>query len=192
MPKSLALAILVTFSLNSGAGDLIYRCGSASFSDSKCGEDARVIDIKHDTIKTIQGNVINVSDGDTLTVVTADNKYKIRLARIDAPEISHFGKPAQPFGKEAGAHLRKILNDKVVNVDIEAIDHYGRSVGTVYLNHQNVNLTMVEDGYAWVYREYSNGGDDLMMLEKEARRKRIGLWMLDDPIYPSTFRKAHK
>jgi hypothetical protein len=30
------------------------------------------------------------------------------------------------------------------------------------------------------------------MLEKEARRKRIGLWMLDDPIYPSKFRKAHK
>ena len=66
-------------------------------------------------------------------------------------------------GKEAGAHLRQLLDGKVVSVDIEAIDRYGRSVGTVYLNHQNVNLTMVKDGYAWVYREYSNGGDDLMM-----------------------------
>lgn len=192
MLKSFTLAILATFSLNSAAGQPIYQCGSSVFSDTKCGENARVIDVKHDTLKTIEGNVIKVSDGDTLTVVTADTKYKIRLARIDAPEMAHFGKPAQPFGKEARAHLRQLLEGKTVSVDIEALDRYGRSVGTVYLNHQNVNLTMVQDGYAWVYREYSNGGDDLMMLEKDARRKRIGLWMLDDPIYPAQFRRAHK
>lgn len=192
MPKSFALALLCTFSLNTVAGELIYRCDSSIFSDTKCGDNAHVIDVKHDTVKTIQGNVTKVSDGDTLTVVTADSKYKIRLARIDAPEIAHFGKPAQPFGKEASAHLRQLLDGKVVSVDIEAIDRYGRSVGTVYLNHQNVNLTMVKDGYAWVYREYSNGGDDLMMLEKDARQNRIGLWSLNAPIYPAQFRKAHK
>ena len=38
---------------------------------------------------TLLGNVINVADGDTITVLDADKvQHKIRLAGIDAPEKS--------------------------------------------------------------------------------------------------------
>ena len=142
--------------------------------------------------EVITGTVTRVSDGDTLTVKTKTKNVTVRLARIDAPEISHFGSQAQPFGKEAGAYLREIVNGETVDVDVAAIDRYGRSVGTVMMGNENINALMVQDGYAWVYREFSKGGDDLMLLEKDARRRRIGLWSLDNPIYPSDFRKSQK
>ena len=78
--------------------------------------------------ETIKGNVIRVSDGDTITVVTAAKKVSVRLAQIDAPEIAHFGKPTQPFGKESSAYLRNLVNGKAVRVEIEDVDQYGRFV----------------------------------------------------------------
>ena len=42
---------------------------------------------------TIEGKVVNVADGDTITVLVNNNtQYKIRLQGIDAPE------KAQPYG----------------------------------------------------------------------------------------------
>ena len=42
---------------------------------------------------TLAGRVVGVSDGDTVTVLTAENhQFKIRLSGIDAPEKK------QPFG----------------------------------------------------------------------------------------------
>lgn len=52
-------------------------------------------------LKTINGEVIRVQNGDTLTVKTKrDRLYKVRLANIDAPEIS------QPFGKQARRRVK--------------------------------------------------------------------------------------
>ena len=42
---------------------------------------------------TIQGKVVGISDGDTITVLTENKvRYKIRLAEIDTPESR------QPYG----------------------------------------------------------------------------------------------
>ncbi len=44
---------------------------------------------------TLQGKVVGVADGDTITVLDATNtQHKIRLQGIDAPE------KAQPYGKK--------------------------------------------------------------------------------------------
>jgi len=136
--------------------------------------------------QVMTGEVIRVHDGDTLTLKIGNENTNIRFARIDAPELK------QPFGKESGDYLRNMVNGKTVTVNVDTIDRYGRAVGTVMIGNHNINMQMVQDGYAWVYREYSKGGDDLMLLEKDARARRIGLWMLDNPIYPSDFRKAKK
>lgn len=46
--------------------------------------------------QTIEGKVVGIFDGDTLTVLDAGRKqYKIRLSGIDAPE------KAQPFGRRS-------------------------------------------------------------------------------------------
>lgn len=142
-------------------------------------------------IKVLTGNVVSVADGDTITIETNSGKEKIRFAQIDTPEISHFGSKSQPFGKESGAALRQMVEGKSVRVEVEAIDKYKRNVGTVYVGDLNVNRELVKNGFAWVYRQYAHD-PELLELEKAARSKRIGLWMLDNPIYPPDFRKSNK
>jgi endonuclease YncB( thermonuclease family) len=143
----------------------------------------------------ITGTVTRVSDGDTLTVKTNKKKtVTVRLARIDAPEISHYGKPAQPYGKEAGEWLREMVRGETVTVQIDTIDRYGRSVGTVTMGKDNINAIMVEDGYAWVYDEYAMDaqGAGLNELEQVAREKKKGLWQDANPTNPAEFRKSQK
>jgi endonuclease YncB( thermonuclease family) len=52
-----------------------------------------------------EGNVTHVADGDTITVITANQtKLRIRMVGIDAPETPKGTTfPGQPYGKEAEA-----------------------------------------------------------------------------------------
>ena len=107
--------------------------------------------------------VTDVHDGDTVTVDLDLGFHvwvhgeKIRLAHIDAPELS--GEHAVE-GKAAGDFLRNLLLHK--NVIIETIkspsgtdkqEKYGRYLGVIWLDGGNVNDMLVAKGYA-VYREY--------------------------------------
>ena len=178
----------------------VYKCG-ASYSSTPCGNDAVKIETPAATqsthtaganvIKVLTGKVVKIADGDTITIESGGTKEKIRFAQIDTPETSHFGSPTQPFGKEAGAALRQMVKDKNVRVEVEAVDQYGRNVGTVYVGNLNVNRELVKNGFAWVYRQYAHD-PELIELEKAARSKKTGLWMLDNPIYPPDFRKSNK
>ena len=122
--------------------------------------------------KTITGQVIRVSDGDTIVMVSKKTKkIKIRLAEIDTPEIS------QPHGLIAQQVLNKLVLFKTVRVEYKTKDRYQRIIGKIYLNNQDVCAEMVRNGHAWVYRQYS---DDvyLLLLEYWARFNQIGLWAL--------------
>lgn len=59
---------------------------------------------------TITGVVTYVSDGDTIVVTPVGKPaFNVRLADIDAPEISHFGSLAQPYGDVSKAELTALL-----------------------------------------------------------------------------------
>lgn len=124
--------------------------------------------------KTVTGQVIKVSDGDTIIVITKQaKKLKIRLAEIDAPEM------AQPYGKTAQIALNKLIFSQEVLIEYKNKDRYKRIVGRVYLlpDHQDICAEMVKMGHAWVYRQYS---DDLYLylLEYWAKFNQRGLWAL--------------
>ena len=61
------------------------------------------------------------------------------------------------------------------------VDRYGRIVGRVYVNGVVVNRELVAQGFAWVYRKYSNDAE-LLRLEAEAKEKGLGLWADPNPI----------
>lgn len=94
--------------------------------------------------------VVNVHDGDTLTVVREDlAMVTIRLYGIDAPE------DGQAHGKKAGRHLRKLAHKQLVTVEpIGKPDRYGRTVAIVRLDDQDLGREMIRAGYAWVYADY--------------------------------------
>ena len=131
----------------------------------------------------IKGKVIHISDGDTIHILTAQKeKYKIRLNDIDAPENK------QAFGNKSKENLKKYIYNKNVSVYYKTKDKYGRILGTVYLNNQDINLQQIKDGFAWVYKKYSKN-IIYYKAEKEAQNKRKGLWQDKNPIEPWIYRK---
>ena len=125
---------------------------------------------------TLLGKVINVADGDTITVLDDTNtQHKIRLAGIDAPEKK------QAFGNRSKESLSDMVFDKRVNVETEKRDRYGRQIGKVLVNGQDVNLVQVERGMAWFYRQYQreqspNDRKLYEAAEDAAKAGKLGLW----------------
>ncbi len=129
------------------------------------------------------GKVVKVSDGDTVTILASDKtQHKIRLNDIDAPEKK------QAFGNKSKDNLAKYIAGKTVTVEYQKKDKYKRVLGTIYYNNTDINLQQVKDGYAWVYKKYSNN-QTYYKAEKVARDKRVGLWIDKNPLEPWEFRK---
>jgi endonuclease YncB( thermonuclease family) len=97
----------------------------------------------------LTGKVVKIADGDTLTLLVGKTQIKVRLEGIDTPERG------QPFGHKAGQALAKKVFGKVVQVDDLGKDRYGRTLGVVRLGTRNVNLELVQEGWAWWYRKYA-------------------------------------
>ena len=135
----------------------------------------------------LNGRIIEVYDGDTATLLTADNvKYKVRFYGIDAPEA------AQESGIDSRDALRGKILGKDVTVMVAATDRYGRAVGKVMLGSRFINREMVAEGWAWYYQDYASGEYDIAEAENKAKRERLGLWRNASPQPPWEWRKAHK
>lgn len=118
------------------------------------------------------GRVVAIADGDTFTFLTSGNRQiKVRLAEIDTPE------KAQPFGTRAKQALSNLIFCQEVKVIEADVDRYGRLVGHVYIGKVHVNRKMVQDGMAWVYRQYMQD-KTLLFDEQQARESGLGLWNL--------------
>lgn len=106
-------------------------------------------DTAHGPSCAVTGKVIKVTDGDTVKVLDAAKKtHIIRLAGIDAPERG------QPYGKAASKYLAKQINQKIVCITGSKRDRYRRLVGVIWYQNRDINLAMVEAGYAWHYKKY--------------------------------------
>ncbi|WP_205622665.1 thermonuclease family protein [Haliea salexigens] len=131
----------------------------------------------------LSGTVVRIADGDTLTLLDATNtQHKIRLHGIDTPERR------QPYGNAAREAL---VAGQHIGVVIQDTDRYGRTVGTVYRNGMNVNLRLVEKGWAWRYERYARNDRELAQAQREARAARRGLWQDSHPIAPWEWRRLH-
>ena len=134
----------------------------------------------------LEGKVVGVHDGDTLTLLVAGNKtLRVRMAQIDAPESQ------QAFGQKSKQSLSDMAFNKYALVDKEAVDRYGRIVGTVFVDDLNVNRKQVEQGMAWAYRQYVHD-NTLLQLEANAKQAGIGLWADPNPVPPWEYRHGGK
>ena len=129
------------------------------------------------------GNVVAVTDGDTISVLHSGKAERIRLNGIDCPE------KAQPYGHKAKEAASALVFGKGVTVQTYGQDKYGRTIGEVILpDGQNVNQELVRAGMCWWYRKYAPGDATLERLETEAREAKRGLWADSHPIPPWEWR----
>jgi len=147
--------------------------------------------------QSISGKVIGVSDGDTLTLLTADRRsVRVRMHGIDAPESR------QPFGARAKQRLSELAYGKPVTVRVIETDQYGRSVGVVYSEDAknlystiaagNLNHILVHEGLAWWYRSFARGDRELERLESGAQVAKRGLWAEPGAIAPWEWRRQRR
>jgi len=139
-------------------------------------------------------SVVEVHDGDTISVVINRKKEKVRLIGIDAPELGQ-----RPWGEKAKKYLESLLSlsgwKVTLEFDVEQRDKYGRILA--YLRTSNgdmINLLMLKNGYAMLYTfppnvKYVN---ELQDAQREARDKRRGIWSEKGlKERPGDYRKEH-
>jgi endonuclease YncB( thermonuclease family) len=94
------------------------------------------------TARCFNGTVTKIVDGDTLEV----DDVSIRLALIDAPEYNEVGGSE---AREFALSICPIGSDALVDEDDNQTGgSYGRTVGVVYCNGNNINEELVKNGFA--------------------------------------------
>jgi micrococcal nuclease len=138
----------------------------------------------------LTGTIVSVGDGDTIRVRSANQTLTVRLSCIDSPEMSQ-----RPYGQASANRLKQLLPvGQAVSLQVVDTDRYGRTVAKVFTGRTSVNLILVQEGQAAVYRQYLSGCPDLrdrlLKAEASAKARRLGLWAQSNPVMPWDFRKA--
>ena len=103
-----------------------------------------------------QATVTKVYDGDTITVDfdlgfgILIRKQKIRLVGINTPEVRG---PEKPQGIISRNALRQRILGKVVTIKTfkDKKGKYGRWLGEVFVEDENINQWLISEGYAKEY-----------------------------------------
>lgn len=112
-----------------------------------------------------------VVDGDSLI----DDKTRIRLDDIDAPEIfqtCYRDDEEYACGQEAYIYLQNLIQNNLVKCDcLEQKDKYGRLLCECFVGNLSLNKEMVKAGWAVAYRS-----EKYMAEQEEAMANNSGLW----------------
>lgn len=113
-------------------------------------------------------SVERVIDGDTIEL---ENNIKIRLKGINVPERG------MPGYKIATNFLENNLQNKQIYLENTGIDRYGRYLGYLFTNNQNINQKILENGLGHLYYyEKDQHYSKLKQAEQKARNSKIGIW----------------
>jgi endonuclease YncB( thermonuclease family) len=136
--------------------------------------------------EVIEGRVVAIADGDTLTLLTAEKvQVPIRLAEIDAPE------KGQAFGQVAKRALSDLCFGKPAIARVQTVDRYGRRVARIECDGVDATEAMLRAGHAWVYDRYVTDRG-LYAVQESARETKAGLWSDPNAIAPWDWRRASR
>jgi len=119
-----------------------------------------------------------VHDGDT--IVLSDGR-QIRYIGINAPEIGHGDKPAEPYGYVAKNFNKRMVYLKKIRLafDKERYDQYGRLLAYVFVKDGTfINKDMLEKGYAYYLPRTPNVKYNAVFLkcQQDAMAAKRGIW----------------
>jgi endonuclease YncB( thermonuclease family) len=136
--------------------------------------------------------VTRVLDGDTVDVIVNGKKERLRFNLIDTPEISHAqGELPMAFGDDARHWTESMVNGRNIQVVISRnADMHGRLVSYLYVDGEDVNKSLIQQGLAHV--RYANistnpyNKADYMDAQQNAYKKKKGLWQIPGYADPKT------
>jgi len=105
--------------------------------------------------------------------------------RVDTPETVKPHSPVEPFGEEAAAFTRRLVQNNSFQVrlsfDSQRRDKYGRLLAYVWAGEYFLNEELVRAGLARVETQYSYSPlmkERLILAETEAKAQHRGIWSL--------------
>jgi micrococcal nuclease len=143
------------------------------------------------TTGTWEGTIARIVDGDTVRIVVdrpgdsgipAGTEVRVRLLRIDTPELARGGNPDECLARAATDWLRALAppGSRVIAAhDVERQDRFGRELAHLWRpDGLWLNGRMLLDGYASVITFPPNVAydDEVLVLQGDARQRGAGLW----------------
>ena len=119
---------------------------------------------------------LRIIDADTLVL----NGVKVRLNGIDAPEMRQNCEDINLKIYDCGVASKRALQnfiqtrpDEMVQCQYIGKDAYGRMIGDCSSGNININMWLVENGWALAYRKYSK---KYVENENSAQHNLAGIW----------------
>jgi micrococcal nuclease len=133
----------------------------------------------------VKARVTWVVDGDTISVRLGDVRERIRLIGVDTPETNDIRDEYKQAAYDARDWLIARLKGRTVALESDPVvddrDKHGRLLRYVYLDGENVNLSLVQEGWGWTYRRFAfSKKAEFLSAEAEAEANRTGVWSLPD------------
>jgi micrococcal nuclease len=126
--------------------------------------------------------VARVIDGDT---VELDSGERVRYLLIDTPESTQGATDC--FGSESAAFNRQLVEGQEIELtyDVDCEDRYDRLLAYITIDGRDLNLLMVERGYACVLSIPPNGEErrnEFEIAEQIAKNGMVGMWGACDEV----------
>ncbi|RJG13132.1 thermonuclease family protein [Pseudomonas cavernicola] len=125
-------------------------------------------------------SVQRVVDGDTLKL--SDGR-SVRLIGLNAPELAHHGRSAEPFAEMARRRLQALVSASDGRIGLqpgrEAKDHYGRTLAHGYDGEgRNLEAQLLAEGLGYLVAVAPNVAlvSCQQAAERAARASQLGLW----------------
>jgi endonuclease YncB( thermonuclease family) len=139
---------------------------------------------------SLTGRVVNIADGDTLTLLVGRQPYKIQIAAIDAPERY------QAWGDQSRTNLSRLTLNRTAVANCSRLERWDHQACQVTVNGIDIGLQQIKEGMAWWIRQdaHAQSAEDQSAYESAelmAKMRRLGLWGATNPVPPWEFRGRH-
>ena len=129
--------------------------------------------------------VVQVVDGDTYKILDKGKFQIIRLANVDAPELSQY------YGKVVKNAVSKLILSRIVKIEVYGKDRYGRTIANITVDGKALDSILIAYGWAWHWMLYSYN-KKLAIYERIAIEAKQGMWRCKYNVPPWVWRNFNK
>lgn len=153
----------------------------------------------HDSTETsgttarIPVELVKVIDGDTIKILYNGKEQNVRYLLIDTPETNHPRLGKQPFGDEAKARNKELIESGTLEIEFdvgERFDKYDRLLAYIYVDGKNIQKILLSEGLArvaYIYPPNTRYVDPYEKTQAIAKEKKLGIWSVEDYATDSGF-----
>lgn len=98
-----------------------------------------------------EGVVLRIWDGDTFRIGSGQQSERVRLQKIDAPEIAGRCPFEMQLAQRAKLRLAELLRDRDVTITRSGQDAYGRTLATLSVAGLDIGDILVREGLARIW-----------------------------------------